>query len=171
MNPAAAVEPTPEMQKKGRFSRSEFIRADLPVAVRCFFSLLPADPLRMVLTSRDGTVMIGTPSTCRRPSGYRKASNRRDLERTIEPFGQMVAIHDFHLKKESRMNIYVGNLAFTITEDELRQAFEAFGKVDTATIIKDKYSGQSKGFGFVEMPSGDEAQAAIEGLNGKDLKG
>ncbi|MFZ0241405.1 MAG: RNA-binding protein [Desulfobacterales bacterium] len=69
------------------------------------------------------------------------------------------------------MNIYVGNLAFTITEDELRQAFEAFGKVDTATIIKDKYSGQSKGFGFVEMPSGDEAQAAIEGLNGKDLKG
>ena len=69
------------------------------------------------------------------------------------------------------MNIYVGNLAFTITEDELRLAFEAFGKVDTATIIKDKYSGQSKGFGFVEMPSGDEARAAIEGLNGKDLKG
>jgi RNA recognition motif-containing protein len=69
------------------------------------------------------------------------------------------------------MNIYVGNLAFGITEDELRQAFEAFGKVDTATIIKDKYSGQSKGFGFVEMPSGDEALAAIEGLNGKDLKG
>lgn len=69
------------------------------------------------------------------------------------------------------MNIYVGNLAFSITEDELRQAFEAFGKVDTATIIKDKYSGQSKGFGFVEMPSGDEARAAIEGLNGKDLKG
>ena len=48
---------------------------------------------------------------------------------------------------------------------------EAFGKVDTATIIKDKYSGQSKGFGFVEMPSGDEARAAIEGLNGKDMKG
>ncbi|MEN8780012.1 MAG: RNA-binding protein [Desulfobacterales bacterium] len=69
------------------------------------------------------------------------------------------------------MNIYVGNLAFAITEDELRQAFEAFGTVDTATIIKDKYSGQSKGFGFVEMPSGDEARAAIEGLNGKDLKG
>jgi RNA recognition motif-containing protein len=69
------------------------------------------------------------------------------------------------------MNIYVGNLAFAITEDELRQAFEAFGKVDTATIIKDKYSGQSKGFGFVEMPSGDEARAAIDGLNGKDLKG
>ncbi|MEJ2474063.1 MAG: RNA-binding protein [Desulfobacterales bacterium] len=69
------------------------------------------------------------------------------------------------------MNIYVGNLAFAITDDELRQAFEAYGKVDTATIIKDKYSGQSKGFGFVEMPSGDEARAAIEGLNGHELKG
>ncbi|MEJ2476213.1 MAG: RNA-binding protein [Desulfobacterales bacterium] len=69
------------------------------------------------------------------------------------------------------MNIYVGNLAFAITDDELRQAFEAYGKVDTATIIKDKYSGQSKGFGFVEMPSGDEARAAIEGLNGQELKG
>ena len=69
------------------------------------------------------------------------------------------------------MNIYVGNLAFAITDDELRQAFEAYGKVDTATIIKDKYSGQSKGFGFVEMPSGDEASAAIEGLNGQELKG
>jgi len=69
------------------------------------------------------------------------------------------------------MNIYVGNLAFAITDDELRQAFEAYGKVDTATIIKDKYSGQSKGFGFVEMPSGDEARAAIDGLNGKEMKG
>ena len=69
------------------------------------------------------------------------------------------------------MNIYVGNLAFAITDDELRPAFEAYGKVDTATIIKDKYSGQSKGFGFVEMPSGDEARAAIEGLNGQELKG
>jgi RNA recognition motif-containing protein len=69
------------------------------------------------------------------------------------------------------MNIYVGNLAFAITDDELRQAFEAYGKVDTATIIKDKYSGQSKGFGFVEMPSEDEARAAIEGLNGHELKG
>jgi RNA recognition motif-containing protein len=89
----------------------------------------------------------------------------------VEPFNWTVAIHDIYFKKEIRMNIYVGNLAFSITEDELRQAFEAFGKVDTATIIKDKYSGQSKGFGFVEMPSGDEARAAIEGLNGKDLKG
>ncbi|MDZ7582143.1 MAG: RNA-binding protein [Deltaproteobacteria bacterium] len=69
------------------------------------------------------------------------------------------------------MNIYVGNLTYAVTEDDLRQAFEAFGKVDSAAIIKDKYSGQSKGFGFVEMPSGDEARAAIEGLNGKDLKG
>jgi len=69
------------------------------------------------------------------------------------------------------MNIYVGNLAAGITEDELRQAFEGFGKVDTARIIMDRFSGQSRGFGFVEMPTSAEAQAAIEGMNGKDLKG
>ena len=69
------------------------------------------------------------------------------------------------------MNIYVGNLLREITEDELRLAFEEFGQVDKASIIKDKYSGESKGFGFVEMPSKDEGQAAIDNLNGKELKG
>ncbi len=69
------------------------------------------------------------------------------------------------------MNIYVGNLSFDVKEDDLRQAFEAFGKVDSATIIMDKFSGESRGFGFVEMPSKDEAQAAINEMNGKDLKG
>jgi len=69
------------------------------------------------------------------------------------------------------MNIYAGNLAYEVTEDDLRQAFEAFGQVTTAKIITDKYSGESKGFGFVEMPDKGEAQEAINGLNGKDLKG
>jgi RNA recognition motif-containing protein len=69
------------------------------------------------------------------------------------------------------MNIYVGNLSYQLTEDELRQAFESFGQVESANIIKDKYTGQSKGFGFVEMPSMEEAQSAISGLNGKELKG
>jgi RNA recognition motif-containing protein len=69
------------------------------------------------------------------------------------------------------MNIFVGNLSHEATEDDLKQAFEAFGKVDTATIIKDKVSGESKGFGFVEMPILAEAQAAMTELNGKDLKG
>ena len=69
------------------------------------------------------------------------------------------------------MNIYVGNLAFNVTEGELQQAFEAFGEVTSAKIIKDKYSGESKGFGFVEMSDGTEAQAAIKGLNEKELKG
>ncbi|PKN23874.1 MAG: RNA-binding protein [Deltaproteobacteria bacterium HGW-Deltaproteobacteria-21] len=69
------------------------------------------------------------------------------------------------------MNIYVGNLSYTITEDDLRQAFEAFGQVTSASIIKDKFSGQSKGFGFVEMPSKEEATAAITALNGKEMKG
>lgn len=69
------------------------------------------------------------------------------------------------------MNIYVGNLSYEANEDDLRQAFESFGQVTSATIIKDKYSNESKGFGFVEMSSKAEAQSAIEGLNGKDLKG
>ena len=69
------------------------------------------------------------------------------------------------------MNIYVGNLSFDVLEDNLRQTFEPFGQVSSATIVKDKYSGQSRGFGFVEMPNRKEAQAAIENLNGKELLG
>jgi len=69
------------------------------------------------------------------------------------------------------MNIYVGNLPREATEDDLRQAFEAFGQVTSAKIITDKFSGESRGFGFVEMSSSPEAQAAISGLDGKDLKG
>jgi RNA recognition motif-containing protein len=69
------------------------------------------------------------------------------------------------------MNIYVGNLPQEATEDDLRQAFEAFGRVATAKIITDKFTGNSRGFGFVEMPNSPEAQAAINGLDGTDLKG
>ena len=69
------------------------------------------------------------------------------------------------------MNIYVGNLSFEVTDDELKEAFEAFGQVTSANIIKDKFSGDSRGFGFVEMPEKAEAEAAISGLNGKDMKG
>jgi len=69
------------------------------------------------------------------------------------------------------MNIYAGNLSRDVTEEDLRQAFEAFGQVESANIIKDKFSGESRGFGFVEMPSKNEAQTAITEMNGKDLKG
>ena len=69
------------------------------------------------------------------------------------------------------MNIYVGNLSYDVTGENLRQAFEAFGQVSSATVVKDKYSGQPRGFGFVEMPERSEGQAAIENLNGKDLLG
>jgi RNA recognition motif-containing protein len=69
------------------------------------------------------------------------------------------------------MNIYVGNMSYTVTEEDLQKAFEAFGQVASVSIIRDKFSNQSKGFGFVEMPSKEEAQAAITGMNGKDLKG
>ena len=69
------------------------------------------------------------------------------------------------------MNIYVGNLSFKTTDDEHRQAFEAHGEVSSVNIIRDKFSGDSRGFGFVEMPSDDEAQAAIAALNGSDMSG
>jgi RNA recognition motif-containing protein len=69
------------------------------------------------------------------------------------------------------MNIYVGNLSRDLTEADLREAFQAFGEVSTASIIKDKFSNESRGFGFVEMPNPAEAKAVIAGLNGKSLKG
>jgi RNA recognition motif-containing protein len=69
------------------------------------------------------------------------------------------------------MNIYIGNLAYSVTEDDLRNAFSEFGQVDSASIINDKFSGRSKGFGFVDMPNKSEALEAIESLNEKDLNG
>ncbi len=77
----------------------------------------------------------------------------------------------FFILRDFQMNIYVGNLAKETTEEQLKQAFEPFGQIGTVSIIKDKFSGESRGFGFVEMPSKEEAQAAIEGLNGKDVGG
>jgi len=69
------------------------------------------------------------------------------------------------------MDIYVGNLSYDVSEENLRQAFGAFGQVSSARIVKDKYGGQPRGFGFVEMPDRAEAQAAIQNLNGKELLG
>lgn len=69
------------------------------------------------------------------------------------------------------MKIYVGNIARGVSDDELKQAFEEFGQVDSAIVLKDKFTGESRGFGFVEMSSSSEARAAIDGMNGKDLKG
>jgi len=78
----------------------------------------------------------------------------------------------FRFKKRGiKMNIFIGNLSYNVTEGDLRQTFEAFGQVASATVIKNKQSGRSKGFGFVEMPVQAEAQSAIEVLNGKALKG
>jgi RNA recognition motif-containing protein len=78
------------------------------------------------------------------------------------------------LKKEKRrtiMNIYVGNLSFEATDVMIREAFESFGQVTSARVIKDKYNGQSRGFGFVEMPAQSQAQTAIKSLNGRELLG
>ena len=69
------------------------------------------------------------------------------------------------------MNIYVGNLLFDVSENDLREAFEPFGQITEVRLIMDKFSGKSKGFGFIEMPSKEEAEKAIEEMNGKELKG
>ncbi len=69
------------------------------------------------------------------------------------------------------MNIYVGNLPYTMTDDELREVFAEHGSVDRATVIKDKFSGQSKGFGFVEMGDNGEANRAIDATNGANIGG
>ncbi len=69
------------------------------------------------------------------------------------------------------MNIYVGNLSYDVTDETLRGTFESFGEITSARVIKDKYTGQSRGFGFVEMPDQAQAQTAIKSLNGKELQG
>jgi RNA recognition motif-containing protein len=87
-----------------------------------------------------------------------------------QPHG-LSGIHLLLRKETNEMNVYVGNLSYEVTEDDLKQAFGAFGQIKSVNVIKDKYNGMSKGFGFVEMDSKEEAQAAIAGMNGKDLKG
>ena len=72
---------------------------------------------------------------------------------------------------ECRVKIYIGNLSFDTTEDQLRQTFESFGEVSTVNIITDKYSGESRGFAFVEMPTKEEGVSAISGLSGQELNG
>ena len=76
-----------------------------------------------------------------------------------------------HRARKTSMQIYVGNLAFTATEAEVRQLFEGYGTVDTVRLLTDRETGQPRGFGFVEMSNGTEARAAIAGLNGKDVGG
>jgi RNA recognition motif-containing protein len=69
------------------------------------------------------------------------------------------------------MNIYVGNLSPEVTEDDLREAFETYGQISSVKVIKDRFTGEPRGFGFIEMPDQQEAKAAMEGLNGSELKG
>jgi RNA recognition motif-containing protein len=69
------------------------------------------------------------------------------------------------------MNMYIGNLSHDVTETDLREAFEAYGEVASAKVIKDNFTGMSKGFGFVEMPNNKEVDKAMKALNGEELKG
>jgi RNA recognition motif-containing protein len=80
-------------------------------------------------------------------------------------------LFNFFKQRRVIVNLYVGNLAREVTEEDLRQAFEAHGQVTSVNLIKDKFSGEPRGFGFVEMPGKAEATAAMEALNGQDLKG
>jgi cold-inducible RNA-binding protein len=77
---------------------------------------------------------------------------------------------DDNQERRIEMNIYVGNLPYNATEDEVREVFAAFGQVKSVALIKDKFTGQPRGFGFVEMTNDAEAQKAIQALNGKDFK-
>lgn len=69
------------------------------------------------------------------------------------------------------MNIYIGNLSFTTSEDTLKALFEEFGEVESVKVIKDRFSGRTKGYGFIEMPSNSEADQAIKALNGNRIEG
>ena len=91
------------------------------------------------------------------------------LER--ERFGPYGKNKQGNANQERRMKIYVGNLSYNTTDDDLKDAFEKFGTVESAVVVKDKIDGRSKGFGFVEMSSESEAKEAIDGMDGQELNG
>ena len=107
---------------------------------------------------------LGISGLCMSPDGWNPERGKSPPQTLGE------GLHNLTKGGHPIMNIYVGNLPRELTEDELRQEFTPFGEVTSVNIIKDKYSGQSRGFGFVEMPSASEGQAAITGLKGKILK-
>lgn len=108
---------------------------------------------------------------------YSPEYNRRGLVSVEQAFAVMIRRSDLWqqlltiLRKGFFMNMYVGNLTFSVNEDDLKAVFSEFGEIESIKIIKDKFSGQSKGFGFVEMPSNSEADKAIKALNGSPMKG
>jgi len=107
-------------------------------------------------------------------TGTRNIPPRKESQICPLPPGERGIIELFSkkLKKRRRtVNIYVGNLSYEATDVTIREAFESFGEVTSAKVIKDKYSGESRGFGFVEMPAQSQAQTAIRSLNGKELLG
>jgi hypothetical protein len=101
---------------------------------------------------------------------FAPSGNRSSDGQWIEPLDESFSI-DPIVKDQVRMKIYVGNLAYSVTDEQLESAFGAFGEVSSATVITDKFSGQSKGFGFVEMPDSAAAAKAIQSLNGTPISG
>lgn len=108
----------------------------------------------------------------RRPCGKAEGScDRRQAQRkpVQKPEGKFEKTHP--APADGSIEIYVGNLSYDLTEDQLRKEFEAFGKVNSARIITNRYNGKSKGFGFVQMPNREEAEKAVAALNDKDFMG
>ena len=103
--------------------------------------------------------------------GVRDVENLFRKSHSDTPLDTILDLNILILDKGGSVNIYVGNLSHDVSDSDLQKAFEAFGQVASVNIIKDKFSDQSRGFGFVDMPSKDEAQAAIAGMSGKDFMG
>ena len=87
------------------------------------------------------------------------------------PFDGTESFQAQHFRESNDMRLYVGNLPFSVTETELRETFSRFGEVGKVDLVSDRFSGESRGFGFVEMDDNSHADAAIKGLNGTDLRG
>ena len=107
----------------------------------------------------------GKKKTCKRPADGRKGGEKKGEERPFEKHKPHPAPAD------GSVEIYVGNLSYDMTEEQLRKEFEAYGKVNSARLITNRFNGKSKGFGFVQMPDRAEAEKAIAALNDKDVQG
>ena len=104
------------------------------------------------------------------PCGKRKAADRKCAHRQ-ERAGEPKFEKKHPAPADGSVEIYVGNLSYDLTEDQLRKEFEAYGKVNSARIITNRFNGKSKGFGFVQMPVRSEAEAAVKALSEKDILG
>jgi len=105
------------------------------------------------------------------PKCHRKGTSLSKEFLRLVPFDSVELLQAPDFRELTDMKLYVGNLPFNVTETDLRETFSRFGEVEKVDLISDKFSGESRGFGFVEMNNNSQADAAIKGLNGTDLRG